>query len=373
MSIINLKLDGKQVTGDGTKIVCMNDDYVVHIECNNCDSFMNLQVKKLILKEGMDYRESTLVPVTYEGENILRANLPAVGFTKSVELGVCGKDTEDGDPKYTSQPVTFECVKSILCGAVVPKKDPTLDSLDVKENGIYTAAEKNVDGFYEVKVSIPGASKEIRKVDLSMAGGSQLIEPSNASRLMEKVVVTKPASMIPENIRAGISIGGVVGNYDKVLTELEVFADGDYTPPEGFDGFSKVFVKVDSATEYLNPFVGQHFTYEYDHHVSISMDTPGIIRYENTGESVIFTVIDAGICSITLRDFDKDSNLVRTVHYAVNASFEAETILPKEANDLVALDKFLKDGVIGGIIKYTGVTTDGFVNGGLYVIAEEEY
>lgn len=372
MPVINLEIHDKQAIGDGTRIVCMNSDYVVNIRCINCATFLNLDVKKLVLKAGLDYHEAPIRSVTESGKTYLQADLPVFGNHKTVEIGVYGKDTETGDPKYTSVPAVFECVKSILCGAVVLKQDPTLDSLDVKENGTYKAADNNVDGFYEIHVSVPETPSEVRNVELSMAGGSQLIEPSVVGRLMKQVVVTKPISLIPENIRAGQVIGGVVGNYDKILTEIEIFKDGDYTPPEGFDGFSKVTVNVDSAnyTEIL--YVGQFFEYTYNHSVYITMDTPGVLKYENTGKSVIFTAIGKGVCSVILKDFDKDSNLVNTAHYAVNVQFKEESILPTEVNSLDALDTFLKDGVAGGIVKYTGATTEGFVSGGLYIIEDGE-
>lgn len=372
MPVINLEINGKQAISDGTKIVCMNGDYVVNIRCINCAVFTAMPVKKLILKAGLDYYESPITSVTEGSKTYWRAELPTFGYHKVVELGVYGKESESGDPKYTSIPAIFECVKSILCGAVVLKKDPTLNSLDVKENGTYTAADRNVDGFYEVHVAVPAPHSETRYVELSMAGGSQVIEPTSNDRAMSQVVVTKPLALTPSNIKAGITIGGVVGAYDKILTETEVFKDGEYLPPQGYDGFSKVTVRISGSNYNKLLRVGEYFEYKYDHSVSVTMDTPGVVKYENSGEAIIFTAIAKGSCSIVVRDFDKDSNLVSTVHYAIVSELESEQLLPREANTLDMLDVYLSECVPGSIIKYTGPTTGSFIKNALYIVQEGE-
>ena len=372
MPVINLEISGKQAISDGTKIVCMNGDYTVRVKCTDCETFVNLPIKKLILKTGFDYHESPITSVTENGKTYLQADLPIIDSTKPVELGVYGKETEDGEIAFTSQPAVFECAKSILSGAVVLKKDPTLDSLTVRENGTYVAADSNVDGFHEVTVNVPGTPSEVRNVELSMAGGSQLIEPSSADRLMSQVVVTKPIALTPSNIKAGISIGGVVGTYDKILTETKIYADGEYTPPEGYDGFSKVTVNVQGATYVKHLSVGEHFDYPYDDSVNIKMDRSGIVKYENTGESIIFTAIGQGTCTIILKDFDSESNLVNTLTFVITSVVESEKMLPTEADSLATLDDYLQNYAVGSVIKYTGPTASGFVNGGLYVIEEGE-
>ena len=49
-------------------------------------------------------------------------------------------------------------------------------------------------------------------VALNMTNGDQVISPSE-DKLLSKVTVTKPATMLPENIKEGVDIGGVVGAY----------------------------------------------------------------------------------------------------------------------------------------------------------------
>ena len=374
MPIISLKIAGKTATGDGTKIVCMNDDYDVRLDLENCDTFIQLPVKKLIIKSGTDYQESDIKAIEQDGVTCWQAHLPMFDCQKSVELGVCGKESENADPTYVSKSAVFECTKSVLCGAIVFKGEPKLEKLTATENVIYKASDKNVDGFYEVEVSVTPVPTEQRTVELSMAGGNQLIEPSSAVRAMSQVVVTKPLALIPENIRKGQSIGGVVGTYDKVLTETEIYTDGEYSPPVGVDGFSKVIVNVGNANYAKLLRIGDVFTYTYDTSVNIVTDTPGIVKYENDGSRIIFTVIGTGSCSIILRDFDSEGNVIKTVHYAVLVTVDRDSMLPMEVSDPVSMQGYLNTGEVGTILKYTGnnYSEFGLVHNGLYIIQEVE-
>jgi hypothetical protein len=370
MPIINLKIQGKQAVGDGTKIVCMNGDYKVRLECIDCEEFTKLPVKKLVLKCGTDYEESDINSVTEDNKTYLQAVLPIVEQQKQVELGVYGKQTEKGEPVYTSKSAVFECDKSILSGAIVLKKEPDLEKLDITANGKYLASERDIDGFYEVNVSVGSTPSEVRTVELSMAGGSQVIDPSSSDRVMSQVIVNKPIALAPENIRAGYTIGGVVGTYDKILTETEVYSDGEYLPPKGTDGFSKVVVNVASSNFTKALRVGESFVYKYSNSVNIVMDTPGVVKYENSGEALIFTAISPGNCSIVLKDLDKDGKIANTAHYAITVDGEFDYLLPVEADSPLTMETYLDEGVTGGVIKYTGVSSSGFVKNGLYIIVD---
>ena len=54
---------------------------------------------------------------------------------------------------------------------------------------------------------------EERTVELSMPSGDQVIQPTSG-KVMSKVTVRKPAALLPENIKSGVSIGGVTGTYE---------------------------------------------------------------------------------------------------------------------------------------------------------------
>lgn len=55
-----------------------------------------------------------------------------------------------------------------------------------------------------------GDTEEVT-VELSMADGDQVIEPSAEEKVLSKVIIKKPETLVPENIPVGIIIGGVEG------------------------------------------------------------------------------------------------------------------------------------------------------------------
>lgn len=57
-----------------------------------------------------------------------------------------------------------------------------------------------------------GIGEEVT-VALNMANGNQVIVPTDDRKTLSKVTVTKPGTLIPENIKKGVSIGGVSGEY----------------------------------------------------------------------------------------------------------------------------------------------------------------
>lgn len=55
--------------------------------------------------------------------------------------------------------------------------------------------------------------QQARTVDLNMPSGNQTIIPDNG-KVLSKVTVTKPTTMIPENIKKDVNIGGVIGTLE---------------------------------------------------------------------------------------------------------------------------------------------------------------
>ncbi len=82
-------------------------------------------------------------------------------------------------------------------------------------------------------MEVPAA--EERTVELFMPSGNQVILPTSG-KVMRKVTVQKPATLLPENIKKDVVIGGVTGTLDASssggggggeTTSLEVKVDGD--------------------------------------------------------------------------------------------------------------------------------------------------
>lgn len=62
-------------------------------------------------------------------------------------------------------------------------------------------------------VVVAAVPTEEKTVELSMPSGNQTVSPSSG-KFLSKVTVKKPATMLPENIKKGVSIGGVVGTLE---------------------------------------------------------------------------------------------------------------------------------------------------------------
>lgn len=58
-----------------------------------------------------------------------------------------------------------------------------------------------------------GDTEEVT-VDLAMADGDQVISPSASGKVISQVTITKPVTLIPKNIKKDVDIGGVIGTHE---------------------------------------------------------------------------------------------------------------------------------------------------------------
>lgn len=56
-------------------------------------------------------------------------------------------------------------------------------------------------------------TEQTKTVDLSMASGNQTVTP-DSGKVLNKVIVNKPSTLIPDNIKKDVNIGGVVGTLE---------------------------------------------------------------------------------------------------------------------------------------------------------------
>lgn len=124
---------------------------------------------------------------------------------------------------FTENPQTIKpTLTDYLMNEVTVSKPDTLIPENIK-SGINIA---QIVGTYT------GAESEEVTTNLNMSDGNQVITPSSG-KVFSKVTVTKPDTMLPENIKNGINIGGVVGTLvsgggetEEVTVDLSM-ADGD--------------------------------------------------------------------------------------------------------------------------------------------------
>ena len=70
---------------------------------------------------------------------------------------------------------------------------------------------------------------EEKTVALDMAGGDQEVTPSTGYTGLSKAVVTRPATFLAENIKNGVTIGGVQGTFvgTAIANNLDDLVDGE--------------------------------------------------------------------------------------------------------------------------------------------------
>ena len=116
---------------------------------------------------------------------------------------------------------------------------PQLQEKTVTSNG-KVIPDANYAGLSGVTVNVPSKEEEAKEVDLAMASGNQTITPTSG-KVLSQVVVKKPATMLPENIKKDVNIGGVTGTLE---TQKEEEAGTATITENGSQTFSPTSGKV---------------------------------------------------------------------------------------------------------------------------------
>lgn len=117
---------------------------------------------------------------------------------------------------------------------------------------------KSVKSITYNGANIPLYSKpeQTKTVDLSMASGNQVISP-DSGKVLSKVTVNKPSTLIPDNIKKDVNIGGVVGTLESGTSSkiqpsknLTITSNGTttITPDVPYDAMGQVGVTVNVAS-----------------------------------------------------------------------------------------------------------------------------
>lgn len=81
----------------------------------------------------------------------------------------------------------------------------------LQQNGVAVPSGATLDEMVLLLADVIGTESQEKTVNLSMASGNQVIIPDDGYTL-SKVTVTKPDTLIPDNIKKDVNIGGVVGS-----------------------------------------------------------------------------------------------------------------------------------------------------------------
>ena len=81
----------------------------------------------------------------------------------------------------------------------------------LQQNGVAVPTGATLDEMALLLADVIVTKSQEKTVNLSMASGNQVITPDDGYTL-SKVTVTKPDTLIPDNIKKDVNIGGVVGS-----------------------------------------------------------------------------------------------------------------------------------------------------------------
>ena len=84
--------------------------------------------------------------------------------------------------------------------------------------------------------------EEAVTVTLNLANGDQVVYPSTLGVAISALTITKPDTLIPGNIRNGVSVAGITGNYTGKFTITVNFTGGTFSGSQSiyFDGIATV-------------------------------------------------------------------------------------------------------------------------------------
>lgn len=124
---------------------------------------------------------------------------------------------------------------------------PKLQEKSVTVNGA-VAPDDGFQGLSKVTVNVAGKEEQEKTAALAMTEGDQVVTP-DTGKVLSKVTITKPETLVATNVKKDVNIGGVVGTLEAKKEEqtktVTINSNGsqDVTPDAG-----KVLSKVTITT-----------------------------------------------------------------------------------------------------------------------------
>lgn len=94
----------------------------------------------------------------------------------------------------------------------VPPTTPKLQAKTATTNGV-VKPDATYDGLSQVTVNVPATPTETKTVEPNFSNGSEVLTPTEG-KVFSSVTLTKPATLLPENIKKGVIICGIEGTYE---------------------------------------------------------------------------------------------------------------------------------------------------------------
>lgn len=138
--------------------------------------------------------------ITYPGIKAVKLNT-ADGGTQTFIAAESAEKTVEAD--FSTGNMAVKPDAGTLLSKVTVTKPDTLIASNIK-NGVEVAG---------VTGQFIGDTEE-STVALNLADGNQVVTPTTAERVLSKVTITKPDTLVPENIVKDVDIAGVIGTFE---------------------------------------------------------------------------------------------------------------------------------------------------------------
>lgn len=158
-----------------------------------------------------------LYHLTDSGKNIVLKNYSGVDVTYE-NVDAVMFDTPDGGTQVYTRGALVSGVRIALSlkngDQTVTTPEGTLANAAtiIKPDTLLPENIRNGITIAGVEGEFLGDTEELA-LSLSMADGDMVITPSEEGKVISQVTITKPETLIPENIAEGVEIGGVVGTF----------------------------------------------------------------------------------------------------------------------------------------------------------------
>lgn len=257
----------------------------------------------------------------------LQSKSVATNGSVVADEGYCGLDSVTVDvPATPTQEKTVDLAMASGDQVIPPDSGYDLSKVTVKKPSTLVASNiktgvsiGGVTGTLEAK-----KDEEAKTVDLAMASGDQTITPTSG-KVLSQVVVKKPATMLPENIKKDVNIGGVTGTLEpqtapklQTKTVTPTKSQQSVSPDSGYDGLSSVTVNAipdnyqptlnaptiainDKTLTITNPASNGNFVTKFKVFSNGTALTEAVIKGSTTTVDLSTLLTEAGTYSITAK------------------------------------------------------------------------
>ena len=242
-------------------IVCGNSDYVIVFAFDAEWDAHETKTARFVWN-------NLYTDVPFTGD---RVHVPIVSDTTLLKVGVYAGELS------TTTPASIDCKKSILCGRAIENSNQD-EPPEIPEGYIIPEGEKTIteNGSHDVRefatavVAVPpvriAPNLQEKFVSLSGSDSTYRVEPDEGYdglafvevgiegeeiKLQDKQVLLDgaPATCLVEPDAEYDGLSSVEISVRPTLRDKEITENGEYTPPAGVLGFSKVTVNVESAAK----------------------------------------------------------------------------------------------------------------------------